>query len=368
MNEIPLVDLKLQYDLIKTEILQDVDQVCSSSAFIQGKYARKFEEDFSALQKIPYTVGCSNGTSAISILLEALGIGKGAEVIVPTLTFIATAEPVCHVGAVPIFVDVEPSTLNIDTAKLEAAITANTKAILPVHLYGNPANMKQILNIANKHNLTVIEDAAQAHLAKLDGATVGNFGAAATFSFYPGKNLGAYGDAGCICSSNKELIDQCRVLLDHGRSEKYLHHKIGYNQRMDGIQAAILSTKMRYLEGWTARRKAIAAQYREALSHLNQLRIVEATPGAEPVYHLFVVEVDDREGLANFLKKRNIASGVHYPIPLHLQPAFSKLNYRAGDFPVAERACQRILSLPIYPEMTEQQIAHVTESVQSFFR
>ena len=365
MNKIPFVDLELQYTNIKEEVLAKVEEVLDSKAFIQGKYVEEFEQTFAKMHQSPYAVGCSNGTTAIALALEALGVGRGDEVITSTHTFIATAEAICHVGARPVFVDINPETYCIDPNLVEAAITEKTKAIIPVHIYGNPCDMQALKQIAEKHQLFLIEDSAQAHLATYSGKTIGSLSDMATFSFYPGKNLGAYGDAGAVICQKPEHDGLLRKLRDHGRVSKYTHDIVGYNYRMDGIQAAILSIKLKYLPEWTELRKQHAAVYDEFFKKLG-IKVIEKTPNSSPVYHLYIIETDSRDELMEHLKANNISCGIHYPIPLHLQPAFTYLEYKEGSMPHAETACRRMLSIPIYPELSDEQITNICNTVGNF--
>jgi dTDP-4-amino-4,6-dideoxygalactose transaminase len=300
-------------------------------------------------------VGCSNGTAAIALALEALGIGEGDEVITVAHTFIATAEAICEVGARPVFVDIRPDTYLLDPAQLEAAITPRTRAIVPVHLYGHCCDMSPIMEVARLHGLKVVEDCAQAHLATYGGRPVGSFGDAGTFSFYPGKNLGALGDAGCIVTSDADLALRLRKMRDHGRLSKYEHDIVGYNERMDGIQAAVLMVKLDHLTEWTEARRHSAQRYRERLTSLG-LKTITPTVQAQPVWHLFVTEVEHRDEVVDRLQSAGIGTGVHYPLPLHLQPALEKFGYRKGAFPHTEAASERVLSLPICAEITDAQV------------
>ncbi|MDD3012591.1 MAG: DegT/DnrJ/EryC1/StrS family aminotransferase [Candidatus Gastranaerophilales bacterium] len=362
---IPLVDLKAQYKTIREEVLEKIEEVIESCAFIQGKYVQEFEDSFAKIQEAEYALGCSNGTSAISLVLESLGIKQGDEVITTTHTFIATAEAVCNVGAKPVFVDINPETYNIDISKIESTITDKTKAIIPVHIYGNPVNMEEIMKIAKKYNLIVIEDCAQAHLAKFNGKFVGTFGNAGTFSFFPGKNLGAYGDAGGIITDSLQLKEKAKKLLNHGRSKKYEHESIGYNQRMDGLQAAILNVKLKYIKQWTKQRQENARLYNTLLSDNTKIILPKTTLSAEHVYHLYVIQVNNRNQVMQQLNDKGIAASIHYPIPLHLQPAFKFLGYKKGDFPVSENITNRILSLPMFPELSKEQIEYISNAINS---
>ena len=363
MNNIPLVDLRAQYETIREEIRAAVDEVLESCAYVQGPYLEKFENEFAELYGVSHALGCSNGTSAISLALEALGIGLGDEVITVSHTFFATAEAVCNVGAKPVFVDIDPETYCMDVSLLEAAITPQTKAIMPVHIYGNVCDMDPLMAIAEKHGLKIVEDCAQAHLATYNGKMAGTLGDAATFSFYPGKNLGAYGDAGMTLCKDPAVAERIKKLRNHGRLSKYEHDTIGYNHRMDGLQGAVLSVKLRHLPAWTERRQELAALYDE---QLREFKRIVPTAGAKMVYHLYVIEVDRRDELIDQLKQQGISAGVHYPIPLHLQPAFLDLGYEKGSLPVTERAAERIVSLPIFPELSDDNAMRICCEVKSF--
>ena len=361
---IPLVDLQAQYHSIREEIDDAIHRIISSSAFIGGAEVRAFEEEFAAYCETEACVGVANGTDALALTIGALDIGPGDEVITVAHTFIATAEAISACGAKPVFVDILDDTLLMDPALLEVAITPRTKAIIPVHLYGQPCQMDTINAIAQKHNLVVIEDAAQAHGARWEGWRVGSLGDVACFSFYPGKNLGAYGDGGAIVSHNRELIHHIRKLANHGRTEKYVHQEIGVNSRLDGIQAAILRVKLKYLDEWNARRRMHAETYQQALvSSGAVLPVVHSL--AEPVWHLYVLRTSNRDGLQELLKSREIDTGVHYPLPLHLQPAYKNIALSKGTLPVTEKAAQQVLSLPMYAELTGDQIEQIAEIVNS---
>jgi len=356
---IPLVDLDAQYQQIKDEIDGAIKEVLVSKKFIQGTYAADFETEFARLQGSTFAVGCSNGTSALFLALKALGIGEGDEVITTPNTFIATAEAICHVGATPVFVDIDPDTYTLDPSLIEARITGKTRAVIPVHIYGNPAAMDQIVEVSQRHGLNIVEDCAQAHLATFKSTPVGSFGDAGTFSFYPGKNLGAYGDAGAVTTGNPELAADMRSLADHGRDTKYLHKMIGYNFRMDGLQAAILSVKLKYLAQWTLQRQRNAQLYCSLLGDVASIKLPTSHPLASHVYHLYVVQVDDRDKVISVLNENGISASIHYPVPLHLQPALKYLGHGAGDFPVSEHAANHIISLPMYPELSSDQIEFI---------
>jgi dTDP-4-amino-4,6-dideoxygalactose transaminase len=369
--KIPFVDLEAQYRSIKPEIDEAIQRVLARSSFIGGEdvtsFAREFAEWCAAGVEPTgplHCATCGNGTDALYLALRALGVGPGDEVITVAHTFIATAEAISLTGARPVFVDVLPTTLLIDPAAVEAAITPKTKAIIPVHLYGQPCAMDEILRVARRHGLKVVEDAAQAHGAHWRGRRVGGLGDVACFSFYPGKNLGAYGDAGAVVGADPDLIRRIQMLANHGRLEKYTHEVEGVNSRLDGLQAAILRVKLRHLDDWTKARQAHAAAYREALAD-TVLTLPAIAPGADPVWHLFVVRTPKRDDLQAKLKRHGVSTGVHYPLPLHLQPAYAHLGLGQGTLPVTETAALQILSLPMYPEMTAEHIGHVADAVRS---
>ena len=359
MKRIPFVDLAAQYESLKPEIHAGIDDVFSAGTYIQGPAVEAFERAFAGKLGAAHAIGCANGTASLSLALEALGIGKGDEVITVAHTFIATAEAICHVGANPVFVDIEPAAYGMDPAVLEAAITPRTRAIIPVHLYGAPCDMDPILTIAHKHELKVIEDAAQAHFATYRGRYVGGLGDCGSFSFYPGKNLGAYGDAGLISTNDEHVASLLRKLRDHGRISKYEHEVIGYNQRMDALQGAILSVKLKHLDAWIGARRKIAAQYDARLRPAGFKTIVPLAD-SEPVYHLYVVEASNRDAIADALAREEIATGVHYPIPLHKQAALSK-NGHHRPLPVTEKAAAKVISLPIYPELTPENVDRICD-------
>jgi dTDP-4-amino-4,6-dideoxygalactose transaminase len=361
---IELVDLGRQYESIKTEVLAKIGEVLESKAFIQGKYAAEFERAFASMHRVGFCSGCSNGTSALFLALSACGIKAGDEVITVPNSFIATAEAISHVGAKPVFVDIDPDVYTIDVSRIEAAITERTTAIIPVHLYGHPANMDEIIRLAGKHGLKIIEDCAQAHLAEYKGRTVGSFGHAGAFSFFPGKNLGAYGDAGAVVTGSVDIDKMVKKLLNHGRLDKYYHEMVGYNFRMDGMQAAILSVKLKYLREWTEQRIAHAAYYSELLKDNPLIKTPKVDKQAKHVYHLYVIEMPERQKVMEYMKEKGIAASIHYPVPLHLQPAYRHLGYAKGDFPVAESASERILSLPMYPELTKGEIELVSGTLR----
>jgi len=355
---IPFVDLEAQYNQIKPEVLNAIIEVIESQKFIMGDYEKKFSIDFSKVHGSKYAVGCSNGTSAITVALRALDIKRGDEVLTPVNSFFATPEAIVEVGATPVFVDCDVDTYSIDVEQLEAAINEKTKAIIPVHLYGNPSNMVDIKRLADKYSLKIIEDCAQSHLASIDGKAVGTFGEFGTFSFYPGKNLGAYGDAGAIITQDSDLLNLATMHINHGRTKKYEHDFCAGNFRMDGIQAAVLSVKSKYIAAWTKKRIEAASIYNNTLEGQG-FKVLTVKKNYKCVYHLYPVEVSNRDEVMEHLKSRGVGHGVHYPIPLHMQPGLKFLGYREGDFPKAEEAAVRMVSLPIFPEITTRQIREV---------
>ena len=370
---IQLVDLQAQYSNIKTEINAVVSDVISKSAFIGGSYLKSFETAFAGFCNVKHCIGVGNGTDAIFIALKALGIGKGDEVITAANSFIATSEAITMTGARVVFVDIDPRTYNMDPNKLEdylkKRLTPQPKAVIPVHLYGQPADMDSILAIARKHNLKIVEDAAQAHGAFYKGRIIGSLGDMACFSFYPGKNLGAYGDAGAIVTNSDELAVKARMFANHGRIDKYDHEIEGVNSRLDGLQAAILGVKLKHLPEWSEKRMKNAYLYNEYLKGTDLITPVEID-NVKAVYHLYVVRVqkEKRKQLQEHLKSKGISTGIHYPIALPNLKAYSYLNHNGSDFPEATKASQEILSLPMYPELEEKQIEYVGEKIKEGLR
>lgn len=360
---IPLVDLKAQMAAIGLELYEAFNRVSGHCGFIMGKEVADFEAAFARFTNAQRCVGVASGTAALHLSLRALVIGPGDEVIVPAHTFMATAEAVLMVGAKPVFVDIDPVSYCISPELAEQAITDKTRAIIPVHLYGHPANMTVISRIAAEHGLSVIEDAAQAHGAELDGQRCGTMGDLGCFSFFPGKNLGALGDAGGVTGNTPILLDRVARLRNHGRSSKYEHEEIGFGERMDALQAALLSTKLQYLETWTEQRRRAASLYNELLADTGLTLPVEK-PGARHVYHLYVVRTDKRDGLLEYLKENGVGAGIHYPVPLHRQPVCRAHGLDAIELPETERAAGEVLSLPIYPEITDRQIEYVSHIVK----
>jgi dTDP-4-amino-4,6-dideoxygalactose transaminase len=367
---VPFVDLQAQYRSIKPEVDAAIQRVLDTSAFILGPEVEAFERAFAAYVGARWCVGVSNGTAAIQLALTACGVGAGDEVIVPANTFFATPEAVSTAGATPVFVDCDPASYNIDASKIEAAITERTRAIIPVHLYGQPADLDPLFEIAERHHLLVIEDAAQAHGALYKGRRTGALARAGCFSFYPGKNLGAYGEGGAVVTNDAEVARRVRLLRDHGSECKYRHEIVGYNFRLEGIQGAVLGVKLKHLDRWNGLRRAHAARYRELLAPLEDAGLItlpREMSYAEHVYHLFVIQTHARDALQRHLSGAGVQTGIHYPVPAHLQPAYASLGQREGDFPRAEAQSRRVLSLPMFAEMNESQIRYVADAVGDFY-
>jgi dTDP-4-amino-4,6-dideoxygalactose transaminase len=360
--KVPLLDLKAEYAELRDEILPALDRVCQKSAFILGEEVEAFEREFADYCGTKHCVALANGTASLHLGLLALGVQEGDDVITSPNTFLATAEAITYCGARPVFVDIDPATANLDPKLLERAITPRTRAILPVHLYGRPADMDAINEIAARRNLRVLEDAAQAHGARYRGRRVGSLGHAAAFSFYPTKNLGAYGEAGALTTNDDQVAKFARAARSHGQTGRYEHEFVGYNYRLDGFQGAVLRIKLRKLYAWTARRREIARDYRRALAGA-RVEIPVDDPRDECVYHQFVIYAGNRGAICSQLRSREIETAVHYPKPLHLQPAYSSLGYPPGTFPHSERACETVLSIPVQPYLTAEQAAYVASSV-----
>ena len=360
---IPLVDLQAQYRAIKPEIDSAVLRVLDSAQFILGEEVAAFEREFAAYCQAADCVALNSGTSALHLALLAAGVGPGDEVITVPFTFVATVSTIVYTGATPVFVDIDPVHFTMDVDGIEALITSRTKAIVPVHLYGQPADMDPILEIARRRRLVVIEDAAQAHGAEYMGRRCGSMGDIGAFSFYPGKNLGAYGEGGAVVTSNAEYARMMRVLRDWGQEKKYEHRYKGFNYRMDGIQGAILRVKLRHLEAWTEARRSRAALYDGMLAGAG-VQTPTVRRGVRHVYHVYTIRTPERERYRRLLAERGIHTGVHYPIPVHLQPAHADLGYRAGGFPHAERAASEVLSLPMFAELTDTQVEQVVAAVR----
>ena len=364
--KIPLVDLKAQYLSIKKDIDAAINRCIQQTQFIGGPPVLEFEKEFAKLCDTRFAVGLSSGTSALYLALNACGIGEGDEVIIPTLTFIATAEAVTATGAKPVFVDIDKKTYTISTEKINSALTAKTKAIIPVHLYGQPANMDAICKIAKEKDLLVVEDACQSHCAEYKNRRI-PYGDIACFSFFPGKNLGAYGDAGAVVTNNEAIADTIKLLRDHGRKSGRKYESIieGFSHRMDSLQAAILTAKIKHIEKWTEQRIQNSKTY-EKLLREQDIILPYNSPNSKHVYHQYAVRVKKRDQLKNFLMNKGIATGIHYPIPLHAQPAYAWLKYKKDDFPVSNEICSEILSLPMYPELAENQIEFIAKQIKTF--
>ena len=360
---VPFVDLKAQYLTIKDEIDTAIREVVESCHFVLGEQVEAFESDFANFCGTEHALGVNSGTSALHLALLAAGVKAGDEVITVSDTFVATAAAICYTGARPVFVEIEPRSCTMDPARLEAAITSRTKVVMPVHLYGGCADMDPICEIARRHKLIVIEDAAQAHGAEYQGRRAGSLSDIACFSFYPGKNLGAYGEGGAVVTDNSELAAVIRRLRDHGQSQKYYHDEVGYNYRMEGIQGAVLRVKLRHLEDWTAARRQHASAYRESLSD-SGVHLLE--PLGSSAWHIFPVFTQRRDALIGHLKTCGIGSGIHYPIPVHLQRGYANLGYKQGDFPITEQSCNQVLSLPMYAELSQEQLKEVVASIHEF--
>ncbi len=370
--KVPFLDLKVQYKAIKEEVDPAIQNVLDNTAYVLGEPVFNFEKEFAEAHEVRNCSAVSAGTDGNHIALWGLGIGAGDEVIMPANTFIATAWGATLCGATPVFVDCHPDSYNIDPEKVEAAITEKTKAIIAVHLYGQAADMDPLIKIAEKHNIYLVEDAAQAHLAEYKGKKIGGIGKAASFSFYPGKNLGAYGEGGAVTTDDDDLAVKFKMIRDHGAVEKYNHEIYGHNYRMEGIQGAVLGVKLRHLEKWTDGRRRVAEKYREELAGFDKVTIPKEMDYAKHVYHLYVIQVKDgtekRDALRDFLNENGIASGLHYPIPLHQQPCFKHLGYSKGDFPVSEKLAETGLSLPMFPELSNEQISYTCDKIKEFFK
>lgn len=363
MKNIPILDLRSQHRAIRAHLLEAIESVLDSGHYIMGPNVEGFEGDFARYLGIKHALGLNSGTDALHLALRALDIGPGDEVITTTFSFIATAEAISIVGATPVFVDIDPETWQIDAAAIEAAITPRTRAVIPVHLYGSPAPMGRIMQIAQAHGIDVIEDCAQSVAAAIDGKKTGTFGTIAAFSFFPSKNLGACGDGGAIVTDRDDLAERVRALRAHGGRKKYYHEEVGLNSRLDEIQAAILRVKLRYLEAWTASRRAIAARYNEGFAQSDGIRRPLEERGCYNVYHQYTIAVAERNALQERLRDAGIATAVYYPMPIHLQPAYAMLGGKEGDLPFAEAASKSVLSLPVSPDMAASDQDRVIETV-----
>jgi dTDP-4-amino-4,6-dideoxygalactose transaminase len=366
MTSVPFLDLRLQYATIREDLAAAWQQVLENTAFAGGPFVASFEKAFASFCGCEFALGVGSGTAALWLTLRGLGIGTGDEVITTPNTFIATAEAISFCGATPVFVDVDPQTYTMDPNLLEPAITPRTKAIIPVHLYGQPADMDPILAVAQRHGLPVIEDACQAHGAEYKGRKAGSLGRAGCFSFYPGKNLGAYGEAGAVVTNDAELAEKIRILRDHGQTERYKHAMIGWNDRMDGLQGAVLSVKLKHLDKWNETRRSHARFYARLLEGLEPITLPYEAPYARHIYHVYAIRVPRRDELIAALRQQDVSCGIHYPVPIHLQKAYEFLGHRPGSFPVAELSARELLSLPMFPELTMEQIETVAGGITSF--
>lgn len=365
---LPFVDLKRQYAPIRAEIEAQIREALQNTQFILGPNVELFEQEFAQYCGARYAVSVASGTDALTLSLNALGIDAGGEVITVPNTFIATVDAISRNGATPVFVDIDPKTYNIDAAKIEATITKRTKAIIPVHLYGQPADIEPIMKLARKYSLKVIEDACQAHGAEYNGRKAGTIGDVGCFSFYPAKNLGCFGDGGLVVTDDKAIADKVCMLRNYGQSRKYYHDFIGYNSRLDELQAAILRVKLKYLDFWNDSRRRSARLYGKLLKDVSQIITPSEAGGRSHVYHLYVIRCKDRDGLQSYLNSKGIGTLVHYPIPIHLQQAYRHLGYSKSSFPITEECAGEILSLPMFPEIKVEEIEYVCQSIREFYR
>ena len=365
---IPFVDLKAQYKVIEAEVKAEIDKVLAQANFILGEPVAKFEEAFAKFCSVKYALGVASGTDALHLALRVLDIGAGDEVITAANTFIATVLAISYSGASPILVDVDRETYNIDLKKLEGKITPKTKAIIPVHLYGRPMDMDALGVIANKYNLNIVEDACQAHGATWKDKKVGSFGDLGCFSFYPGKNLGGYGDGGAVVTSDEELYQKLKMIRNYGSSKKYYHDTIGYNSRLDTIQAAVLGVKLKYLEGWNSKRLANARLYNQKLKNIGDLVLPGIDQDNLSVFHLYVIQTRKRDELLQYLKENDVHCGIHYPVPIYSLDAYSSLGLKGENFPVTEELSKQIVSLPMYAELGEEQINNVANLIKKFYQ
>ena len=362
MENVPYLDLRAQYRTLRAEVLSALEQVCESTSFVQGGATSEFESEFAAYCGVDHCISLNSGTSALHLALRCLDVGPGDEVITVSMTFIATAWAITYVGATPVFLDIDPVRHTLDTDKLEAAITPRTKAIVPVHLYGMPAEMDRIMAIADRHGIPVIEDAAQAHGAKYRNKRVGQFGQIACFSFYPSKNLGAYGEGGALITNDTTMARRARSLRDHAQTERYLHDEVGYNYRMESFQGAVLAVKLKHLDDWNRARVDCARLYTELLKD-SSYKLPATFPDSERVWHCYVIETPERDRIRSALQDVGIQTAVHYPVPVHLQKVYAQLGYQTGDLPVTEALCRQCLSLPIYPELSKEKISRVVSAL-----
>jgi dTDP-4-amino-4,6-dideoxygalactose transaminase len=366
LMNVPFVDLKSQYRSLKSEIDPAIQSVINETAFVGGHYVDLFEKAFAEKCGAKHCVSCANGTDAIYITLKALGIGPGDEVITAANSFIATSEAISQTGARPVFVDIDKY-FHIDPARIESKITKKTKAVIPVHLFGQPADIAAVKEICDRRRLSLVEDCAQSHFATSRDKRAGTFGIAGTFSFYPGKNLGAYGDGGAIVTESEDFARKARLFASHGSIQKYIHEIEGINSRLDAIQAAVLQVKLRHIDDWNKARNGHALRYSALLRDVRQVKCPELRPDTFHIFHLYVIRAENRDDLATFLKTRGVLTGIHYPTALPLMPAYHYLKYQPSDFPVARECQEQILSLPMFPELTDEQITYVTDSIKEFY-
>ncbi len=364
---IPYLDLAAQMRPLRKEIDAAIAKALDNCTFCLGPDVAQFEKDFAGFCGAGHAVGFNSGTSALHVALLMLGVGPGDEVITTPFTFVATSWAISYVGAKPVYVDIDDATFNLDPAQVEKAITPRTKVILPVHLYGHPCDLNPLLELCRKHKLQLVEDAAQAHGATYHGQRVGTAGIMSCFSFYPGKNLGAYGEAGALVTNDEALAKRAKSLREHGSTVRYYHDEVGYNYRMEGIQGAVLGIKLKHLAQWTERRRQVAHRYHELLAG-TPLQLPKEADYATSAWHLYVVRHPRRDDLKKHLEANRIGCALHYPLPLHLQKCYASLGYRAGDFPVAEKAANECLSLPIYPELTDEQVQRIAATIREFFQ
>ncbi|MEO8664346.1 MAG: DegT/DnrJ/EryC1/StrS family aminotransferase [Ignavibacteria bacterium] len=366
--KIPFIDFKKLHDPIREEINSAIQEVINNNSFILGKAVTDFENDFAKAHDVKHCIAVSSGTDANHLALWALGTKPGDEVIMPANTFIATCWGATLCGAEPVFADCEPDSYNLDPRKIEEKINKNTKAVVAVHLYGQTADLDEIRNITDKHDLLLIEDAAQSHISDYKGKKCGGLSSIASFSFYPGKNLGAFGEGGAVTTNDDEMALKVRKLRDHGSSKKYHHEMFGHNYRMEGLQGAVLGVKLKYLKDWTDKRRQAAKKYNELLKDIEQIKLPAEMPYSNHVYHLFVIQTPRRDELQKILDADGISTGLHYPLPLHFQKCFEYKGHKKGDFPVTEKLAEECLSLPIYPHMQDEQIEYVSEKIKEFFQ
>jgi dTDP-4-amino-4,6-dideoxygalactose transaminase len=364
---IPYLDLRAQIQPLRAELDAAVARTIDHCSFCLGPDVAQFEKDFAKFCGAEHCVAFNSGTSALHVAMLLLGVGPGDEVVTTPFTFVATSWAISYAGAKPVFVDVDDTTFNLDPKLMEKAITPRTKAVMPVHLYGQPFDVDAVREICRRHKLPMVEDSAQAHGAKWQGKVIGTFGEISCFSFYPGKNLGAFGEGGALVTNNAEFAKRARSLREHGSTVRYYHDEVGFNYRMEGFQGAVLGIKLKHLEKWTRERQRVARRYTELLAD-TPLQLPREAAGAESVWHLYVVRHPRRDELKKFLEENQIGCALHYPLPLHLQKCYASLGYQAGDFPVAEKAARECLSLPIFPELTDAQIQRVADVVKSFFK